>query len=348
MVGLIVHRLKQSNPELIPTDASTVHASGHANVPAEYKRDILESVLRAAGPETLLSIGQGIRGVAYDPIWHVALRAASPTVLFDKWRRFEVFAHSRNRLRIEPAGEKRALFHRYTVDGGTPTTAENLLICGVMIGLLEEIGCLGLRCDMPLHDGTAYGIRQNGRFSVPGETNALMATTWTIEWQTFFSRLQTAASGLESPVVALPRSCDATLRIAVETIARLLMQDVERQWKVGELARELDLSPRSLQRTLGDAELSFSRLVRLVRIHEACRLLADTGAPITSIGFCAGFSDSSHFSRDFRASIGLTPSDYRGLFSRADGSLRPAQSRAVVNRSHNSGRMPAARSARKP
>jgi AraC-like DNA-binding protein len=89
------------------------------------------------------------------------------------------------------------------------------------------------------------------------------------------------------------------------------MRDVARQWKVGELAREAGLSTRSLQRRLGDAELSFSRLVRLVRIHEACRLLKDSDAPITSIGFCAGFSDSAHFSRDFRASMGMTPSDYR-------------------------------------
>lgn len=91
------------------------------------------------------------------------------------------------------------------------------------------------------------------------------------------------------------------------------MLDIARQWKVGELAREAGLSTRSLQRRLGHADLSFSGLVRLVRIHEACRLLADGAAPITAIALCAGFSDSAHFSRDFRASMGMTPSDYRAV-----------------------------------
>ena len=77
------------------------------------------------------------------------------------------------------------------------------------------------------------------------------------------------------------------------------------------LAREAGLSKRSLQRRLHDADVSFSQLVRLARIHEACRLLTGTDASVTTIGFCAGFSDSAHFARDFRASVGMTPSAYR-------------------------------------
>jgi AraC-like DNA-binding protein len=41
--------------------------------------------------------------------------------------------------------------------------------------------------------------------------------------------------------------------------------------------------------------------------------LKDGDVPLTAIGFCAGFSDSAHFSRDFRASMGMTPSDYRAI-----------------------------------
>ena len=96
-------------------------------------------------------------------------------------------------------------------------------------------------------------------------------------------------------------------------VIRLLMLDVDRQWKVSDLAREAGLSTRSLQRKLSDADLSFSHLVRIVRIHEACRLLKESEAPITTIAFCAGFSDSAHFSRDFRASMGMSPSNYRGV-----------------------------------
>lgn len=264
MVGLVVHQLKRTNPELIPTDTSTVDAVRHAHVPAEFKRDILDVVWREAGVETLLSIGQGIRKVEYDPIWHAAVRSASPAILFDKWRRFEGFAHSRNRLRIDRTHEKHASFQRYTVDGGMPTAPENLLICGLVIALLEEIGCLGLRCEMRLDDGAAYRVRENGQFGVPEDSDRLVTTAWTIEWQTFSPRVENASSEAELPRIALPRPCSSTRRVATETVVRLLMLDVARQWKVGELAREAGLSTRSLQRRLSDAELSFSRLVRLV------------------------------------------------------------------------------------
>ena len=311
MVNLIVHQLKQTNPELMPTDGGAVDAIRQARVPAAHKRDILDLVWREAGPEPLLLIGQGIRSARYDPIWHVAVRSASPALLFDKWRRFELIAHSRNRLGIDQTHENRASFQRHTVDGGTPTTPENLLICGMIIALLEEIGCLGLRCEMTLADGTAFPIREDGDFSVPDDPNTLMTAAWTIEWQAFSSHVENLTSEAEPPELPLPRSCNSTLRALIETVVRILMRDIARQWKISELAREAGLSRRSLQRRLGDAELNFSRLVRLVRIHEACRLLKDGDTSITTIGFCAGFSDSAHFSRDFRASMGMSPSEYR-------------------------------------
>lgn len=314
MLNLVVHQLKQTNPELLPTDVSAVDAVRHAHAPAEYKRGILDLVWREAGPETLLSIGQGIRNVGYDPIWRAAVGSASPAVAFDKWRRFEVFAHSRNRVRIDQTHEKRASFQRYTVGGGVPTSPENLLICGLIIALLEENGFGGLRCEMPLADGTAYCIREDGRFSVPGDANALMTAAWEIEWRTFSPRGKKSTPEAELPDIPLLQTCDSTLRTWIEVVVRLLMRDIARQWKVGELAREAGLSTRSLQRRLGGADLSFSRVVRLVRIHEACRLLQNSEVSITAVGFCAGFSDSAHFSRDFRASMGMTPSDYRAAF----------------------------------
>ncbi len=270
-------------------------------------------VWREAGTESLLSVGQGIRTVEYDPIWHSAIRATNPRYLFDKWQRFEAFAHSSNRLRIDQGDEKRASFHRYTVDGGSPTTPENLLICGLIIALLEQIGCRGLICEMAFPYGKPFRIRENGRFRMPDDPDGLVTSAWMIEWRAFKPRAGNTTPNGGLPRLTLPRSCDSSLREAIEGVVRILMRDVARQWRVGELAREVGLSARSLQRRLGDASLSFSRLVRLVRIHEACRLLKDSDAPITVIAFCAGFSDSAHLSRDFRASMGMSPSDYRAV-----------------------------------
>ncbi len=314
IVKLVVHQLKQTNPELVPKDADSVDALRRAHVPIKYKREILDTVWREAGPETLLSIGQGIRSAGYDPLWHAAVRSASPALFFDKWRRFEVFAHSQNRLRINHSTENAASFERYAVRCGTPTTPENLLICGLIIALLEACGCFGLRCEMALNNGAAYCIRENGRFAVPGDADALRTDTWSIEWRRFSAKPESAVSELNPQDIELPWSRGSAARKSIESVVRILLLDIAHQWKVGDLARAAGLSTRSLQRKLSQAELSFSHLVRLVRIHEACRLLKNSDAPITTIGFCAGFSDSSHFSRDFRAGMGMTPSDYRTAF----------------------------------
>ena len=305
--------LKKAHPELVSTQLKAVDAIRQASISTDQKKDLVKFVWRTAGPKTLLVTGQEILSVGYDPIWFAAVRSASPALLFDKWKRFEVFAHSQNRLRIEQTDDNRATFGRYTIDGGTPSAPENLLICGLIISLLEKIGCLDLRCEMPLGDGPGYCIREGDRFSLPDDINSLETASWTIEWKSFLPRGKEPTSESNLPQIAFPESCNATTRSTIMRVIRLLMLDVGRQWKVSDLAREAGLSARSLQRKLSDADLSFSHLVRIVRIHEACRLLKDSEASVTTIAFCAGFSDSAHFSRDFRASMGMSPSNYRAV-----------------------------------
>jgi AraC-like DNA-binding protein len=315
MVDLVVGHLKRNHLGSILPEIDSVDAVRNARVATGLKADILDLVWRHAGPETLLSIGQSIREVEYDPIWHAAVRSADPALLFDKWQRFEVFGHSQNRVEIEQIDEKHAAFRRYTVDGGTPAAPENLLICGLIIALLEEIGCLGLRCEMPLDNGAKHCIRQDGRFALPHDPGRLATTSWTIGWRSQSLHLTKAASATELPDIAFSPSCAMSNRVLVGSVLRALSLDVARQWKIDELARQAGLSARSLQRRLREASQSFSRLVRLVRVHEACRLLTNTSAPITAIRFCAGFSDSAHFSRDFRATIGMTPTEYRKVYN---------------------------------
>jgi len=307
----VVIYLRQHNPGLLPVAKARVDTLRQAHIPVEYKRDLLETVGRECGPEALLSIGQGINKVTYDPIWRRALCSENPSVLFDKWRRIEVFSHSKNRLEMRQAKDNHASFQRYTTDGGTPTTPENLLVCGMTIGLLEGIGCDGLWCEMGSKDDGVLRIRDQRRFWLPDNPSNLKTGDWTIGWDTHCTPGDVSAKDDELPQVQLPPISDESLATLAATAADLLMRDVSRQWKTGELARAVGLSTRTLQRRLGEAGLSFSGLVRLVRIHEACRLLRYDDTPLTVIGFCAGFSDSAHFSRDFRASVGLTPSEFR-------------------------------------
>jgi AraC-like DNA-binding protein len=76
--------------------------------------------------------------------------------------------------------------------------------------------------------------------------------------------------------------------------------------------QRLNLSPRSLQRRLAEENTSLSAIVRAVRIREACHLLlSESGLSLTEIGYWCGFSDSPHFSREFRRALAMPPSVYR-------------------------------------
>jgi signal transduction histidine kinase/CheY-like chemotaxis protein len=54
-----------------------------------------------------------------------------------------------------------------------------------------------------------------------------------------------------------------------------------------------------------------NRFIRKVRLHEAARLLHDPAKSITEVAFDTGFQDPEYFSRAFRKTFGMPPSDYR-------------------------------------
>ena len=58
---------------------------------------------------------------------------------------------------------------------------------------------------------------------------------------------------------------------------------------------------------------SFTDYVTKLRISLACRMLADSGVPVTDICFEVGYSNISNFNRLFLKMRGVTPSGYRRL-----------------------------------
>jgi transcriptional regulator GlxA family with amidase domain len=75
------------------------------------------------------------------------------------------------------------------------------------------------------------------------------------------------------------------------------------------------VSPRTLQRRLheaGTATRLLTRTVRLVRAGDSLVSGPDR-ASLTTVAQACGFADSAHFSREFRALIGVQP----GQFARA-------------------------------
>jgi AraC-like DNA-binding protein len=77
------------------------------------------------------------------------------------------------------------------------------------------------------------------------------------------------------------------------------------------VARELHLTPRSLQRALGEHATSFSEVVETARRQLGERLVQDGRLSVTEIAFLLGFSDISGFRRAYKAWTGHAPSKAR-------------------------------------
>ena len=59
--------------------------------------------------------------------------------------------------------------------------------------------------------------------------------------------------------------------------------------------------------------ITIGEFVRRLRIEHACAELNKNDLPLSAIALQAGFADQSHFSKVFKAYVGMTPRDYRTL-----------------------------------
>ena len=85
------------------------------------------------------------------------------------------------------------------------------------------------------------------------------------------------------------------------------------RFTLGELAEHAGVHPvhlaRSFKRVYGSTVCQYGRYVRVE--WAAKQLLA--GEPIGRVALDAGFADQSHFTREFRRHLGVTPARYRSL-----------------------------------
>ena len=86
----------------------------------------------------------------------------------------------------------------------------------------------------------------------------------------------------------------------------------------GDLAKALGMSPRTLQRRLGESGLTYRSVLEKTRYELALRYLDDPDKTVTDITFLLGFSEQSAFTRAFRRWSGKAPTAYRD--SRIPGS----------------------------
>lgn len=90
-----------------------------------------------------------------------------------------------------------------------------------------------------------------------------------------------------------------------------------------DVAESLLLTPRTLNRRLSAEGRTFRQLLNEARCLVAQQLLAGTQMPVTSIALAVGYEEASAFTRGFKRSAGLAPSEWRARL-RAEGDAASA------------------------
>jgi hypothetical protein len=162
-----------------------------AHIPLSQKRALLERLLQVHGPLVLLRIGEAANDLREEPVTLALSMAREPHDLIQRWQRLERFAHSRHRVRIDASTANAVSLRHVSHDPlRPPTPAEDLLVFGVLVGLLHGLGTLDLEARV---SGEARARWCRGRWidsALPADVSR-----WQLSWRT----VPRAPNGLKAP-----------------------------------------------------------------------------------------------------------------------------------------------------
>lgn len=111
----------------------------------------------------------------------------------------------------------------------------------------------------------------------------------------------------EEQLARLPRCGDFVARVRRAVERRL--HDGEA--RLDDVARDLHVSPRTLQRRLGERDTTFREILDDTRRRLAVGYVRNQNLAISEVAYLVGFSEPSAFHRAFRRWTGETPGAYR-------------------------------------
>ncbi len=288
LAGLQVPRLPADKGALVALDA---------------KRALVEEAVRQGGLAVLPLLGRGVRQLPRGPLHQALLVAPDGAELITRWQRLERYIHSRHRVVVIEVGAAGAVLeHRSLRPGEPPLAAEDLVVLGVLAALLELIGAQAVQAEAG--GAAAYPAPDAAALERAAQQGA--TARWTLRWTMQAPAERAAHEPLPAPAAEHGRILQALA---------LIQTDLMAAWPVAELARRLGLSARSWQRQLAAAGLGHAALLQRARCEAAAAALVAGETSLAELGFACGFADQAHFTRRFRAQVGLTPGRYREAFA---------------------------------
>lgn len=274
-----------------------------ATVPLDAKQQLVMQVLKERGISALLYLGQGLHDLQHDSLMPMLIHPGQPLRALQAWLRLERYLHSKHRIEQTILNEKTVQHRHFSIKAGTnPSAAEDLVVLGVLIALLQCTGCQNVQASLqgklqlwPWQDAPAQKSALREAFA-KGQTHE-----WRIEW----AAVDGCAKVIDASAVD---QASATLSLRIQNLAA---QTSGQALALEEAAQQLGLSTRSLQRKLKAEGTRYVDIVASARAQRASAMLSRHQPGLAEVGFACGYTDQAHFCRDFKRRVGMSPLRYR-------------------------------------
>ena len=123
----------------------------------------------------------------------------------------------------------------------------------------------------------------------------------------------------------MTRESTRDARLAIfEEAAAIAAAELAKPITLNQVARRLATSPRQVQRAFTDVGgMGFRKHLRGVRMARATELLSTTDLRVSEVAHRVGYRDHSQFSKSFKRTYGVSPSQARAGAAQVDA-LPPA------------------------
>jgi AraC-like DNA-binding protein len=272
------------------------------------KTALLRMVMERHGPAVVLQVGRTVRKLSDHPVLVALTSAPSGHDVLSRWTRLERFGHTSNRTRLVGLSTEVAPQQlRATVEHYVPGQKDafihpvnDLFIWGVLIALLECAGFQRVRAELQVVQRPVLIYADGAPVTIAIDALPADTTCVCLSWS---ARAVASAAAARQHV-------ESDLRTALRS---LFATDLLATWRVGDAAKRLAMSSRSLQRRLTLEGTSFTQVLHRTRVDAAIGFMRDASLGLADVAYCAGFADQAHFTRTFQSQLDVPPSAYRAL-----------------------------------
>ena len=226
-----------------------------ARLPLADKRSALVALQSVHGIDCLLRIGEAVEDISMngEEAVHTALLLANdPIDLLKRWQRLERFIHSHHRIAFTQIGPRELFVRHYSVDRkAAPLPAEDALVIGLLVLLLERVGAINLRARRV---GSRTWLRADGRWrALSRSASAKSLAEWTIQWSGEQQQTRDAITLTDETLIG-------------KKLFLSIMRDPTKTWTLASAAAASLTSSRTIQRRLQNEGTSFQRILRESRV----------------------------------------------------------------------------------